>query len=202
MADIDLAHLVMGIAMAATLAPSLAILPGTAWAVCFGALTAWFGWRVARDARASGTRALAGGHCAPHLLHSAAMVYMFLALTAPALANDQAAPGMNGSPGTATQALSLPTLALVFVLTLIGYGVRDIDQLSGRRRYRLAVTASGVPEPLAEVAVMSAAPEAPAVPAAATDRPAARALLLSPDVTVGCRIAMGITMALMLLNMI
>jgi len=38
-------------------------------------MTAWFAVRVVLDARASGVRALAGGHCALHLVHSAAMLY-------------------------------------------------------------------------------------------------------------------------------
>jgi hypothetical protein len=37
---------------------------------------------------------------------------------------------------------------------------------------------------------------------AAAGRPALEETLLSPGVTVGCRIAMGVTMALMLLTMI
>jgi hypothetical protein len=203
LADIDLAHLLMGAAMAGTLAPGLATLPRTAWAVCFGVLTAWFGWRLARDARANGTRALASGHRAPHLVHSAAMLYMFLALAAPAAGNDQGTAGMAGSPGNAAQALSLPTLALVFALALIGYGVWDIDQLSGRR-YRLALAVTGAQEPLAGVSVSPgpAAFDSTAVGTTTADRPAARAVLLSPDTTVGCRIAMGVTMALMLLIMI
>ena len=80
-ADIDAAHLLMAIAMSGTLAPGLQTLPAGAWEVVFGVLTAWFAYRVARDAQVSGFRALAGGHCAPHLLHAAAMLYMFLALT-------------------------------------------------------------------------------------------------------------------------
>ena len=84
--DTDVSHLLMGIAMAGMLAPSLTTLPNDAWAVVFGVLTAWFGYRVVRDYPANGARALAVGHCAPHLVHSAAMVYMFLAITAPAAA--------------------------------------------------------------------------------------------------------------------
>ena len=76
----------MAIAMAGMLAPSLTTLPNGAWEVVFALLTAWFAYRVVRDARANGTRALAGGHCAPHLVHSAAMLYMFLALAPPAAA--------------------------------------------------------------------------------------------------------------------
>ena len=84
--DTDVAHLLMAIAMAGMLAPGLSTLPNVAWEVIFGLLTAWFAYRVVADARANGVRALAAGHCAPHLVHSAAMLYMFLALAAPAAA--------------------------------------------------------------------------------------------------------------------
>ncbi len=81
-ADVDAAHLLlMAIAMAGMLAASLTTLPDTVWEAVFGLLTAWFGYRVWRDARGSGVRALAGGHCAPHLVHSGSMLYMLLALT-------------------------------------------------------------------------------------------------------------------------
>ena len=70
----------MGLAMAGTLAASLSTLPSGAWEVIFGALTAWFAYRVAREYRGRGLRALVSEHHAPHLLHSAAMLYMFLAL--------------------------------------------------------------------------------------------------------------------------
>jgi hypothetical protein len=104
---------------------------------------------------------------------------------------------MAGSPGTATQALSVPTLAVVFALTLIGYGVWDIDQLSGRR-YSLATVLDGARATVAGVTVVSG----PATVGSTTVRPAARAILLSTGTTVGCRIAMGVTMALMLLIMV
>ena len=84
--DTDVSHLLMGIAMAGMLAPSLTTLPNDAWVAVFAVLTAWFGYRVVRDYQASGARALAVGHCAPHLVHSAAMVYMFAAIAAPAAA--------------------------------------------------------------------------------------------------------------------
>jgi hypothetical protein len=112
--DVAVAHLLMAIAMAGMLAPSLTTLPNTAWDVVFGLMTAWLACRVARDARASGIRALAVGHRVPHLMHSGAMLYMFLALAA-------------------TQALEHPTLAFAFALILVGFSTWDLDQLSGRR---------------------------------------------------------------------
>jgi hypothetical protein len=227
--DTDIAHLLMAIAMAGVLTSGLSTLPNAAWEVIFGVMIAWFAFRVARDARATGVRALTGGHCAPHLVHSAAMLYMFLGMTASAGA-------MAGMPGTSAGSSSMlmlsdPTLAFVFALVLIGYSVWDLDQLSGRRysfvsaRIPLAGVRAGVPAmagaesagpaplswPNSSNAVTDAGPGSPAADGQAADgrhtaagegRVAAGALgqfLLSPAVTVGCRVTMGVVMSFMLL---
>jgi hypothetical protein len=207
--------------MAGMLTASLSTLPATAWEVIFGLLTAWFAGRVVLDARASGVRALAGGHCAPHLVHSAAMLYMFLALTAPSGSSTMA--GMAGmADGSASMmTLRVPTLAFLFALVLIGYSVWDIDQLSGRRyslgaaRPALAgIAVAGVPGQAAAEPRPAALPgsradaaanlgPAPAAPAAApgpggSGSSAAR-FLLAPAVTVGCRITMGLAMVFLLI---
>jgi uncharacterized protein DUF5134 len=136
--DSDAAHLLMAIAMAGMLAPGLSTLPDRAWEVIFGLLAAWFAVRVTRDARANGVRALAGGHCAPHLVHSCSMVYMFTAMTSAAagMAGMDAMAGMPGGAGSAMMTLRYPALALVFAFILAGYSIWDLDQVSGRR-YRL-----------------------------------------------------------------
>jgi hypothetical protein len=208
LADIDIAHLLMGIAMAGALAPSLTTVPDTAWQVVFGLMTAWFAFRVWRDARANGVRALASGHCAPHLVHSGAMLYMFLTLGASAGGKEE-----------------YPTLACVFTIILVGYSVWDIDQLSGRRyglgsvsvplaRAGLPVmtgtwtAAFAIPAATGNSAVTGALSPAlsadEAVPSggASASGFTFRALLLSPGTTVGCRVAMGVTMAFMLAIMI
>jgi len=224
--DTDISHLLMGLAMAGMLASSLTTLSNTAWEVIFGVLTAWFTYRVVLDIRSSGVRALAGGHCAPHLVHSGAMLYMFLALTATAMAGGS---GMGGMGGSGTQTLRYPTLAFVFALVLIGYSVWDLDQLSALRRGLTAAVAGAASPALAGVAagvvVGGPAGGLPAtVPAASTagdsssvsaeadhaacgevagsGRTGVPGILGSPGVVVGCRIAMGVTMALMLLIMI
>jgi hypothetical protein len=210
----DVAHLLMAVAMAGMLAPGLHTLPGAAWAVIFGLLAVWFAVRVARDARANGVRALAGGHCAPHLVHCCSMVYMFLAVTATAGAGATSGMGgMGGMAGSAGMSLRYPTLALVFAFILVGYSIWDLDQLSGRRyslgapRVSLAGMATpGVPVPvLAGTELGSADPEGGQKPdadgaaAAAGDHAGGeRGFLLSPAVTIGCRIAMGVAMAFML----
>jgi hypothetical protein len=180
--DTDVSHLFMGIAMAGMLASGLTTLPNAAWEVIFALLAVWFGYRVVSDARSNGARALAGGHCAPHLVHSVAMLYMFLALAA--------APGGSGMGGmggaSAVQALKYPTLAFAFALILAGYTIWDLDQLSGKRYSRAGASLSlaGVP--------------AASMPTLAGTKPGA----LSTGTTVGCRIAMGATMTFMLLIMI
>lgn len=224
-AGVDVAHLLMAIAMAGMLTASLTTLPNTAWEVVFGPLTAWFAWRVWRDARADGVRALAGGHCVPHLVHSGSMLYMLLALTAPASgAGTGGMAGMGESSGSGMQMLEYPTLAFAFALILAGYSVWDLDQLSGGRHglvgagMRLALAdvpamagaepaaASFSGPPAAGDAVITARAEAAtaggAVPGKPPGGPGARALLLAPATAVGCRVVMGVTMAFMLVIMI
>jgi Domain of unknown function (DUF5134) len=226
-ADIDVAHLLMAIAMAGMLAPGLGTLPDTAWEVIFGLLAAWFAVRVALDARASGGRALAGGHCAPHLVHSCSMLYMFLAVTVPAAGTSHG--GMGGMSGTSDPVMTLryPTLAFVFALILAGYSVWDLDQLSGRRygpgATRVSLAGPGpITIPAMTVAEFGSAglpgSHSAQVSPDVSDRPdaadresvscgggaggrvaaGAGGLLLAPSVTVGCRIAMGVVMAFML----
>ncbi len=205
--DIDVAHLLMAIAMAGMLVASLSTLSDTAWEVIFGLLTAWFAVRTVLDARANGAAALAGGHCAPHLVHSAAMLYMFLATTMPGGGAGGMAGmgGMSGGTGPAMMTLDYPTLALAFALVLVGYSVWDIDQLSAARYRRVAARISLAGAGIAEVTA-TGTPEASAdgtVPVAGAGAAGAvggvRGVLLSPGVTVGCRVAMGIVMVFILL---
>jgi len=221
LADIDISHLLMAIAMAGMLTASLQTLPNGAWEVIFAVLTAWFAYRVIRDTQVSGVRALAGGHCAPHLIHAAAMLYMFLAFTAPAAHRSAGMSGMGGGmSGMGT--LQLPILAFVFALLLIGYSIWDLDQLSGpgaSGHYSLAAARRAPASPVLVGATAGPGAAAMSVPAsrppgsaaAAGAQPAAasapathagRGVVLAPWVATSCRIAMGVTMAFMLLIMI
>ncbi len=223
--DTDIAHLLMAIAMAGVLTPGLSTLPNVGWEVIFGVMIVWFAFRVVRDARANGVRALAGGHCAPHLVHSAAMLYMFLGMTsaAGAMAGMAAMPGVSAGSSSMLR-LSDPTLAFVFALVLIGYGVWDLDQLSGRR-YSLTsapvapvgaragvpamagaesarTTAFSGPDPSSGVSggVIDIAPGPGTVGERNVAGGALGQFLLSPAVTIGCRVSMGVVMTFMLLT--
>lgn len=174
-ADADLVHVLMGIAMAGMFTPGLATLPNAAWGGVFGLATAWFASRIWSQARHDGIRGLPAGRCMLHLIHSAAMFYMFLAVSNPAAGGAMAGMG----PGSAMGTLRYPTIAGVFTVLLIGYSVWDLDQLSGKR-FSLAVAAGPASGPQAT----------------------ARSFLLAPGRQVGWEIALGVAMALMLVIII
>lgn len=123
---IDVAHLLLGIAMSGMLTASLRTIPVGAWQSVFSVMSAWLVFRVVRVVRAGGVRALPGTHCVPCVVHCAAMLYMFLALAAPAADSGGGMAGM----GAVGQPRSL---ALAFALLLVGYTVWDLDRLSARR---------------------------------------------------------------------
>jgi hypothetical protein len=186
--DVDSAHLLMGIAMAGMLVSGLTTLPDLAWEFIFGLLTAWFAYRVATQTRAYGIRrSLSDGHCAPHLFHSAAMLYMYLATIAPASGGMSGMAGMGGAGAAGMPTLEYPTLALLFALALSGYSVWDIDRLSGsspEARSPEQIDADG-----------GRVSSGRAIPPAAS-------VLLSRGTAIGCRIAMGVAMTFMLIIMI
>jgi hypothetical protein len=138
------------------------------------------------------------------------MLYMFLALTAPA-AGTGAMAGMPGMAGgsAAMMTLRVPTLAFAFTLVLVAYSIWDLDQLSARRYGLTAVALPLGARPAAVPATVlttgpAAAPatvSAAQVPATAVSRPASPGFgagLLAPAVTVGARITMGIAMVFLL----
>jgi hypothetical protein len=222
--DIDAAHMLMGVAMAGSLVASLHTLPNALWVVVFAVVTAWFAGRVTAEARAHRAGALGTGHHLPHLVHGAAMVYMFAAMTT--AAHGSVMRGMAaGSGGAGT--LKVPTLGFVFILFMAAWAVWDLDQIGSphlrgrsvvrldqvnvapRRAVALAAAGSGVPA-VGGSGPTTGAPRASLAPARdpgklpypeASGRKAADRLL-DPRVAVGCRIAMGITMAFMLVIML
>ena len=221
-ADIDVAHLLMAIAMAGMLTASLTTLPNTAWEVIFGLMTAWFAWRVWRDC--AGERRPRPGR---RPLRAAPGAQRRDAVHVPGAGRPRRAvlewPGWVRPPGSAMQTLEYPTLAFIFALILVGYSVWDLDQLSGRRYSAGRRGCPAGPGPRAgdgrgrvggRRAARPAAGTGDAAPRARRPRPTrvpggqrgsgpgVRALLLSPGTTVGCRIVMGVTMAFMLVIMI
>ncbi|WP_408528985.1 DUF5134 domain-containing protein [Paraburkholderia fungorum] len=163
-ADTDIAYLLMGVAMAGMLTPSVTTLPSHAWEAIFGLLTVWFAWRLLADTKVNGLRSLASVHRAAHMLHCAATVYMFAALT---MTDDICRGGAESS--SMVQSLKPPTLALAFVLVCCS-AWDVLAQLADRHHSRRNIS----------VGAASARSTAP---------------------TVACRVAMNVSMAVMLLVM-
>jgi hypothetical protein len=190
-ADIAVSQLLMGIAMAGILVPGLSILPNAVWEVVFAVMTAWFAWCLWRESRGRGAAAVAHGHYVPHLVHSVAMLYVFTALAGPSvegsgisISGTGGMSGMAGGSSGGTPTLHAPTLALIFALLLIACTVRDLDRQAGVDGYFHVVGRRPVP--------------AGSAPAAY----AAERLLLSPAAVKGCQVAIGVTMAFILIVII
>ena len=179
--DADVVHVVMGVAMAGMLLPRLSPLPGTVWEAVFGAAAAWFAYQAVRDRRRSGTD---GGwrcsHPVPHLVESAAMVFMVAAL--PGSWPGQAMPMSSMGGGRAAGGGSLWTLAVILALFMIGYVLWTADQLTALVRAPAAVV-SGPVRDQAGIRVDAT-------------------LALAPRLAACYKIAMGIAMGYMLILMV
>ncbi len=227
--DIDAVHALMGVAMAGMLVASLHTLPNDVWAALFGVAAAYYAWLIGVGIRASRTGQApaaaaasadgqrppqAGPHRHLHLPHLAmclAMVYMLLAVPAAMSLAGHGGMSMGGSSGA-----RFPLLALLLTLILAGFVILDTDRLSRLRSVAVAqarpirveaalalaragVTADLGPGYLAgatETPAAGPAAQPPASPAGRTAGPVA------PGLALCCQIAMGATMAYMLVLML
>jgi Domain of unknown function (DUF5134) len=187
-------RLLTGIAMAGILVPGLSILPNAVWEAAFAVVTTWFAWCLWRENRGRGAPAVAHGPYVPHLVQSAAMLYMFAALAGPPTAGSSGTGGMSGMEWRSSgglPALHAPTLALIFALLLIALTIHDLNRQADADGYFQVAGRRPIP------AGTALAPAA-AGPAAYT----AQRLLLSPAVVKGCQVAISVTMAFVLIIMI
>jgi Domain of unknown function (DUF5134) len=205
--DVDTVHALMGAAMAGMFLPRLSLLPDSAWAAVFGTAAAWFGWHAVR---ARGPGNLAAWQCrfpVPHLVECATMLYMLLPAHGWRPPRGGAGTTMAGMSGSAGPAGTLPALAVVLALFMLGYILWNTDRLTTLARAKTTAADPGSnrdPQPAA--AVLTAAPlhnaGGPPAAAAATktrhgEHPAQ--LPLAPKLAAIGKIAMSITMGYMLI---
>ena len=210
--DTDAGHVLMGVAMAGMLVARLRILPAATWEVVFAAGAAWFAWQLVRSRRRTAAASWRCLHPAPHLVECVAMLYMFFA-AAPLTARAAAA----GMAGLASSRFSV--LALLMALFMVGYVVRVADRLPLRTpalaaapALALALAPAVAPAPALALAPAIPAPmatpapldiPAPASAPAPADRVTTTARpYLAPRCAALCKIAMGLTMAYMLILML
>jgi len=185
--DTDAGHVLMGLAMAGLLVARLRILPAATWEAVFAVGTAWFAWQLVKSRRRTAPASWRCLHPAPHLVECAAMLYMFFAAT-PLTA--RAAAGMAGPAPS-----RFSVLALLMALFMVAYVVRVADRLPLRSPALAPAPAISAPAPLA----VPAPADAPALVGhlATPARP-----FLAPRCAALCKIAMGLTMAYMLVLML
>jgi hypothetical protein len=208
--DADAVHLAMGVAMAGMLLPGLSPLPGIVWEAVFGTAAAWFAYQAIRGLRRDGA---AGrwwsSHPVPHLVESAAMVFMVAVLPGswpgwPGQAVPM--PGMGGGHPAADG--SLWALAVILALFMTGYVLWTADQLTGPARTPAGLT----PGPVRDRAGTQASAAGPAGAAGTRHSPTTAApqklpcqpatLALAPRLAACYKIAMGIAMGYMLIVML
>jgi hypothetical protein len=202
--DVDLLHVLMGVAMAGMLTSRLSILNNHIWETLFAVAVVWFAGRTVLALRGSRSGSALGGgadasagaadragllHRFPYLLAPGAMLYMYLAPMS--ATSGSGGGGMAGMADSAGAASRFPTLGLLLAALMVGFAVLTTD------RTVLASPAStggldlpGAPGALSD----SAAPGSPGRAAAARSHCG----LLAPRTANGCHIAMSITMAYML----
>jgi hypothetical protein len=204
-ADADGVHVLMGVAKAGMFVPRLATLPDAAWGAVFGVGAVWFAGRAWRDRawRDSGGRdPLAGRWCAypvPHLVDCVAMVYVLWAVPA-AIASGRPGPGggmgaggmgaMDGAGGT-----HWPVAGLGLAVAVCGYVVWLLDRLPGLR----AVSAAPAGAAILDRDRLSAGFSGQSVTIMTGGAPRA---LLAPRAATCCKIAMGVAMGVMLIDIL
>ena len=123
--DGDGIHIVMGVAMAGMLVSRLNPLPTPIWVAGFAGTAAWFCAQAYRAHRGKAVAAWWCPHPVPHLVESAAMLYMFLAVSA-----TRSGGGMAGMGASARGAARFPALGLALALFMIGYVVWTADRIT------------------------------------------------------------------------
>jgi len=204
--DADGIHVLMGVAMAGMLVPRLNLLPRSAWEAVFGVAAAWFAWQATRGRYGSTRGSWRCPYPVPHLVECAAMLYMLLAVSS-------SRPGGAGSgmpmPGMGA-AGSLPALAVVLALFMLGYVIWTTDRLTTLTRARTAAPARSAAWGHARI------PVTPGGMAVATPQDAAGtsgtagtwrghpagSLMLAPRLAASYKIAMSIAMGYMLIQML
>ncbi len=206
--DIDLAHILMGTAMAGMLSSSLDLVPSGFWEVVFTVLGGYFVVRCYRFVYEHGVEGEDEdhghhlSHYLTHLVMAAAMLYMYLA-AAPSSAASGGGMAMGAATGTTADFVAIP---VVFLVVLMASGVWEIDGIDRfapaayvGRESTLATMAGPVPT------AAEAAPPPGAEPDVAHPQsrvPAAPGRWLAPRIEAGCHVAMCVTMGFMLVLML
>jgi hypothetical protein len=207
--DADGIHVLMGVAMAGMLVSGLATFSAGVWEVVFTIGAGWFALRSAQIRRpglagsggqSSWVQRLGPVQCCeypvPHLIDCVAMAYMFWAVRTTGSAG--AGSGGMAGMGAGVGGVRLPALGLILVVCIAGYVVWLGDRVQRFAPASAVVLASAVPSggmPPGDGSALSVSGSA------SVSGPAGRRLLAPRAATV-TKIAMGVAMGVMLVDLL
>ena len=180
---VDATHAVMGMAMAGMLVPSLRTLSTVGWTVVFATTTTWFTWTTIRPNRAADSTHQSNR--LGHVVASAAMVYMVLAMPAGPSSHDVAG-SMGAMASPATGSAQVPALGVILGLCLLGCAWWTALRLSGL----------SVPAGTGSAAAQAATTRSRRRLSGSGDGPG----FLAPRVAACCDLAIGVVMAYLLIG--
>jgi hypothetical protein len=146
--DVDVAHVLMGVAMAGMFDSAINPVPNGVWETAFAGLTLWFVWRCYQFVIDPGTETQYDDHVHRlsrrliHLVMSLAMLYAYLAVATPEDTSNSGGMAMSGATGTTADFVGIPLLFLVALL------VSAIWELDGIGRFSPAQTRRPQPSPV------------------------------------------------------
>jgi Domain of unknown function (DUF5134) len=184
--DSDIAHVLMGVAMAGMLASAVRIGTTPMWTVLFGGGAAWFAWQTLRvRIRGPQRSAWRCSQPVPHLVKCGAMLYMLLAVHATRPSGGTSSGMVMGTAGS-----RMSIVPLLLAGFMIGYVVLLADRFTSVATNTLARN------------TVAANTLAANTVAANTGGSIACAGILAPRCATMCKMAMGITMAYLLILML
>jgi Domain of unknown function (DUF5134) len=199
--DVDVAHALMGTAMAGMLVSDLNPFPTGAWEVVFSLLAAWFIWRCYQFV--SDPNPSIGYHQHVHrlsrrLIHlvmALAMLYMYFAAV-PAVVGSGGSMAMGAATGATANFVLLPTL---FIAVLFASGIWEVDSIA-----HLSLTDATHDPADPALALVGGHPMTTSGDLAASDHGVSRAMTpwLAPRLEGTAHIAMCVTMGYMLVLML
>jgi len=197
--EVELDHLLMGVAMAGMFVAPLNPFPSVLWEVVFSIVAAWLVLRCVAALTGRATRVLDrhGHHMAhypTHLVMALAMLYMFFA-SGPSGA-------MAAATGSTADFVGLP---LLFLVVLIASGIWEIDRAGRLWRSKSASVSPAVSEYTLispDAGAQASAPLARASVAVMGQTGTAPEDLLAPGVMAAAHVAMCIAMGYMLITLL
>jgi hypothetical protein len=199
--DVEVAHILMGTAMAGMLVSDLDSLPVGVWEFVFSVLAGWFVWRCYQFVKdpSTGLKHDQNVHRLSrrliHLVMALAMIYMYLA-TVPSATNSGGSMAMGAATGATTDFVLLP---LAFITSLFASAIWELDRIGhwsasrfphGQTAPALASVGGGSP-------IVSESADSTADGAGRPDTP-----WLAPRLEGASHIAMCVTMGYMLVLML